>query len=325
MATLEVGTARADRGAKGQGGVEVVRRHDGSSVIIPVMLVNGLRDGPTLVVQGGIHGSEYPGIEAVWHLVQSLEPAKLSGSVIAIPVTNVPAFEIDDRCNDIDHQDLNRIFPGKPDGTLSERTAHQLLTAVISRANYMIDLHASSEGEIVPVAIARRGYEELSVALAKASGFEFIWMGGKLGVGGLGQASAIALSRGIPATTLEAGGGREYHPQDADVLCGAVINIMKHLRMIDGQPSKPKHRVIFKADVWGQVGAGGFFRPFVAAGQRVKKGDLIATIHDVYGREMERINAPNDGLICLLNKKRSVQTGDYAHIFGEILEEETVE
>jgi len=325
MATLEVGSAKAAPGAKGYGAVEVARRGDGSAIIIPVVLVNGLHDGPTLVVQAGIHGDEFPGMEAVWRLVESLDPADLHGQVIAVPVVNTPSFAICDRVNDIDHQDLNRIFPGKPDGTLSERTAHHLLTEVISKGDCLIDLHAAGAGEIVPLAIARQGHEEMTLELAKAAGFEFIWMGAKLGEGKLGQASINALRLGIPVTTLEVGGGYEHNEGYVDAQYQGVISIMKHLNMIEGEPDVPKRRVFFTADLWPQVGVGGFFRPHVVAGQRVKKGDLVATVHDVYGREMERLEAPRDGLICLIGKKCSVKIGNVAYIFGDIVKEETLE
>ena len=95
--------------------------------------------------------------------------------------------------------------------------------------------------------------------------------------------------------------------------------------MIEGQPSSPKRRIIFTADLWPKVGVGGFFRPHVVAGERVRKGDLIATVHDVYGREMERFEAPRDGLICLITKKCSVKIGNTAYIFGDIISEEVLE
>lgn len=325
MRILEIGSARAEPGAKSRGSVEVARQHDGSAVIIPVMLVNGIREGPALIVQAAIHGNEYPGVEAIWRLVESIDPAKLRGQIIGVPVVNVPGFAIDERSNDIDYQDLNRVFPGKPDGTLSEITAYCLVEEIISKADYMIDLHTAGKGQIVSVAIAREGHEDATLGLAQATGFEYIWMGSKVGDAGQERSTDSGLRLGVPGVVLEAGSGREYRPEYGDILYEAVINIMKYLHMIEGQPSKPKCRIIFNGDLWAQVGAGGFFRPHVVAGQRIERGGLIATVHDVYGGVLEEIKAPRDGFICLINKKRSVRIGDFAYIFGDIIKEEVLE
>jgi predicted deacylase len=288
-------------------------------------LVNGMQEGPALIVQAAIHGNEYPGVEAVWRLVQSTDPAELRGQIIGVPVVNVPGFAIDERSNDIDYQDLNRVFPGRLDGTLSEKTAYYMVKEIISKGNYIIDLHTAGKGQIVPVAIAREGYEEETLGLAEASGFEYIWMGAKVGEPGHERSTDSGLRYGAPGVVLEAGSGREYKPEYGDTLYEAVVNIMKYLHMIEGQPTKPKRRIIFNGDLWAIVGAGGFFRPHVVAGEPIKKGGLIATVHDVYEGVLERIEAPRDGFICLINKKRSVRIGDFAYIFGDIIREEVVE
>jgi predicted deacylase len=323
MEKLIVGSAEALPGAKGLGTIDVARRADGTAIGIPVVVVNGLHDGPTLVVEAAVHGSEYPGVVAVWRLLEALDPQNLRGQLIAVPVANVPAFEVDNRVNPVDHQDMNRIFPGKADGTLSERTAHALVTQVISEADYFIDLHAASVGDIVPVVITREAEGEV-MELAKASGLEYIWVG-SIGEAKIGPSTQYAMQQGIPSLTIEAGGGRELYPEAVEAELKAVINVMKHVDMLDGEPEKPKQRLSFSANLWPQVGVGGFFRSHVIAGQRVKCGDKVCSILDVYGREMERLEAPRDGVICLITKRCSVQPGDYAYIFGDILEEETLQ
>jgi predicted deacylase len=325
MKVLEIGNARAEPGTKSQGSVEVARQHDGSAVIIPVMLVSGTREGPALIVQAAIHGNEYPGVEAIWRLVETMDPAELRGQIIGVPVVNVPGFAIDERSNDIDHQDLNRVFPGRVDGTLSEKTAYCMSEEIISKGDYIIDLHTAGKGQIVSVAIAREGHEDTTLGLAQATGFEYIWMGSKVGESGQERSTDTGLRLGVPGVVLEAGSGREYRPEYGDILYEAVINIMKYLHMIEGQPDKPKRRIVFNGDLWAQVGAGGFFRPHVEAGQRIVRGGLIATVHDVYGHVLEKITAPSDGFICLINKKRSVRIGDFAYIFGDVIREEVLE
>jgi predicted deacylase len=322
MEKLIVGSAEALPGAKGQGIVEVARRADGTSISIPVVVVNGQHDGPTLVVEAAVHGSEYPGVVAIWRLLEALDPNVLCGQVIAVPVANVPAFEVDNRVNPIDHQDMNRIFPGKPDGTLSERTAHALVTHIIGRADYFVDLHAASAGDIVPVVITRESEGEV-IELARATGLEHIWVS-SVGDAKLGPSTQYAMQQGIPSLTIEAGGGRELYPEAVDAQLKAVTSVMRYLGMLEGEPDKPKRRLSFSANLWPQVGVGGFFHSHVVAGQRVKSGDRICSILDVYGREMERLEAPRDGVICLINKRCSVQPGTYAYIFGDILEEETL-
>ena len=143
-----------------------------ASVLIPIAIVKGTKPGPTLCISGGVHGYEYSSIEAVIRMVKETDPAKLSGTLLAVPVLNMAAFEARGPQggvstafqNPLDNININRIFPGNPEGTMSYQIAAAFMTNVISKADYFIDCHGGDlNEELVPFVVIsssrlRRGY-----------------------------------------------------------------------------------------------------------------------------------------------------------------------
>ena len=121
--------------------LEIGRRTDGSSLGVPMVVVNGAQPGPVLWVQGCLHGDEYAGSRAIHLFVAGLDPNRLAGAVIAVPVVNLTAWEQKNRVSPIDHLDLNRVFPGAPEGTWTRRLAHCLEEAITANADFVLDLH----------------------------------------------------------------------------------------------------------------------------------------------------------------------------------------
>ncbi len=180
-ANFQIGSARAVRGERVYGDVEVSRRVDGTPISIPVILVQGEKPGPVLCLNGGIHGDEFAGMAAITRLAHDIDPAELRGTLVAVPVVNQPAFE--DACftNHYDHVNLNRTFPGSPTGSLTNKIAHTFLIEIVLKCNAMVDLHGGGGyAHITKVVIAQGGYEELAWELALASGFNLVWVGGRV-------------------------------------------------------------------------------------------------------------------------------------------------
>ena len=148
---LRVASLVAKRSQKVSGFIPV----PGIEFQLPVTLVNGREDGPRVTVTGGIHGAEYPGIEAAIRLGANLDPSKVKGSIIVVHVSNPPAFFARSiYVGPMDGKNLNRVFPGDPDGTASDKIAHALFTNVIKGSDYYMDLHGGDMIEkLIPFTI----------------------------------------------------------------------------------------------------------------------------------------------------------------------------
>ena len=185
----------------------------------PVISVTGAKSGPTLFVNGGLHGGEYPAIEAVIRLAKTLDPKKISGTVILMPVLNLPAFR--NRTPfvcPVDNVNPNRVFPGDPSGSYSEQMVHALMNEFVVHADTYIDLHGGDIPEaLVPFTICRAGDEAVdrkAKDLAMAFGLPYVLTvskpvqptkGHRAGAGSL-SSYAGAAERGVPAILAEAGG-----------------------------------------------------------------------------------------------------------------------
>ena len=143
----QLGSLRANAGQAVSGYLEVPALCD-SGARIPVSLVRGSADGPVLALIAGTHGYEYPGISALQRLRQSIDPRTLRGTLILVHIANPPSFYGRTiYTSPADGKNLNRVFPGRPDGTLSERIAYEITTQVIAKADFLVDLHAGDGNE----------------------------------------------------------------------------------------------------------------------------------------------------------------------------------
>src|SRR5260221_6363588 len=144
---FRVGTAVAPRGQVGRGAIEVPAGSD-AALTIPVAVVNGARPGPVLAIVSGAHGTEYASIIAVERLIQQLDPKTVSGTVILVPLINVPSFEQKvAHVNPTDNKSMNRFYPGKMDGTQTERASYLITKEVVDRCDHLIDLHGGDLDE----------------------------------------------------------------------------------------------------------------------------------------------------------------------------------
>lgn len=139
---LKVGGVIADPGEKKSGFIEIPAGMDGPEVQIPITIINGTREGPVLALTAGVHGYEYPPILALQRLRKKLEPSQISGAVIMVHVVNMPSFlKRTIYYNPHDWKNMNRVFPGRIDGSMTERIAYQITNEVIDQCDYLIDMH----------------------------------------------------------------------------------------------------------------------------------------------------------------------------------------
>jgi uncharacterized protein len=327
-ATMAAGTAAgagavairdilAERGEKARGFLTVGETPAGP-LQIPVVIINGSSDGPTLCLTAGVHATEYAPIDAVMRTVQALDPSALRGTVIAVPVVNLRMFEHRTGfVSPLDGLNLNKVAPGRHDGSFSEILAHVLLDEVIGRAQYHIDLHAGDLGEmLLPFAgYAMTGRPELDTqgeALARLYAPTLISLatpGGTIPPFPDGIAYA-ATRRGVVSIFAESGGNGTLESADVRVHVDGITNVMRYLRMLDGAAPTPGRRLVARDRTVVRATRAGLLRLQVAIGDAIAAGQVVAEVCNVFGDVVERVTARGSGIAGLVWAHKVVNTGD---------------
>ncbi|HLN11766.1 MAG TPA: M14 family metallopeptidase, partial [bacterium] len=292
--TLTVGSAAAAPGRKATGHLEV----PGTSIRMPVTVVNGAAAGPRVCITAGVHGGEYPGIEAAIRTAASLDPAHVRGQVVVVHIVDVPSFQARSiYICPLDGKNPNRVFPGNPAGTASERLAHTLFSEVIVRADYYVDLHGGDINEaLVPFTILLdSGTPEVDAAamdLARVYGIKYVVRGRVSG----GTYSAAA-QRKIPAILAEAGGQGLLEPAALALHLRGLQNVLKHLKVVSGAPEPVEPIVLLGPLHWVSSEHTGLFYPNVVPGDRVTQGQRVGEIRDYFGASLAEIVSPGTGIV----------------------------
>ena len=250
----QLGPLRASAGQAVSGYLEVPALNDGGARI-PVSLVRGAGDGPVLALIAGTHGYEYPGITALQRLRQSIDPRALRGTLILVHIANPPSFYGRTvYTSPADGKNLNRVYPGRPEGTLSERIAHEITTQVIAKADFLVDLHAGDANEALRpyIYMPVTGDTRLDAAtrgMALAFGLDHI----VIDTGRIPSPEATkfvdqtALARGIPAITTETGQLGQNDEHSIALAEHGIQNLMRHLGMLEGT-ADPNTGVVWLTD-----------------------------------------------------------------------------
>jgi predicted deacylase len=300
----QLGLLRASPGQAVSGYLEIPASND-TGARIPVSLVRGAHDGPVLALIAGTHGYEYPGITALQRLRQSIDPQALRGTLILVHIANPPSFYGRTvYTSPADGKNLNRVYPGRPDGTLSERIAHAITSEVIAKSDFLVDLHAGDANEALRpyVYMPVTGDAQLDAAtrgMALAFGLDHIVIDATR----IAPADATrfvdmtALARGIPAITTETGQlglNDEHHIALAE---HGIQNLMRHLGMLEGA-AEPNPGVVWLKDY--QVITSpvtGVFRASVRDGYAVAEGGLLGELFDPFGARIGEVRAPFAGIV----------------------------
>ena len=300
----------------------LVRLADGSWLTIPVHVAVGNRSRPRLVALAGIHGDEPEGMLSLLDFWSACNPGGLEGTVILVPVANPSAFAAHQRRSPLDGLDLNRTFPGKADGTPSERLAHRLLHEVIAGADLVFTLHSwYATGMVAPYvefmdgddAVATRSFEA-----AKAAGFARLRKG-EWPWGVLGRATHAL---GIPLIGAEIGGHGLSTAENRAEYLDHLTRVLQHLGILPGpSPPNPEPELYARGQLFAP--AGGMLRLAVSAGVHVEAGTLLATITDLHGEPVAEMRAPYAGLVAAVRDYVSVNPGDHVFAFFRPLSEAT--
>lgn len=278
---------------------------------LPMWLVNGAREGPTLAVTAGVHPAEYASIAAALQFGQTIDPAQIRGRVIIVPVMNLPAFTARSiYICPLDGKNLNRVFPGDANGTASEQIAAWIFANVIKAADYFVDMHGGDLVEaLVPFTIFYKSGDpkvhEISLEMAKAFGIPILV--GSETPGGTYSAAAQA---GIPAILTEAGGQGIWTPADVRAHTDGIDRLMRHLKMTDGPAPAAVACTTLSRFLWRRSDHDGFWYPAVSVNEAVKGGQELGVVKDWEGRVLQRATAEADGRVLFIVSSLAINKTD---------------
>ncbi|MDQ4044038.1 MAG: succinylglutamate desuccinylase/aspartoacylase family protein [Chloroflexota bacterium] len=294
--------------------IEVATLSTGLPLHIAVHEITGASPGPRVGITASVHGDELAPVEAVRRLVVSIDPAELRGTLRIAPVVNPLAFQSQTRHTPQDMQNLNRVFPGDPDGWLTEQLAAAFVRDFLPGLDALLDLHAGGALPTVDYA-----YIDNDEALSAAFGTKILYRG----PGYPGTLSAVAVERGIRTVVTELGGGLVRDAAYIEQTESGLRNALRHLGALPKEPSRRDDQIIVDHITIIRPHHGGLLVPGVGAdqlGSTVPKGTVLGTIYNPQTFEtLETITAPFDPTLMILTRGAvtRVEAGDYGWMVAE--------
>ena len=293
--------------------------HDGSAygaVMIPIAVIkNG--EGPTVLLTGGNHGDEYQGPLAQIRLVQSIDVADVRGRIIVVPTMNQPAFAAGTRTSPIDGVNLNRAFPGRPNGSVTEKIADYMARYMLPLADLVMDMHDGGKTlEFVPMACTNApegsGGEEKAWRFARA--FKAPFTCKLVEIDMIGMWDAHVAASGTPFVTTELGGTGTTRPDWAEIAFRGVKNVLKEAGVLVGEqedaPTQFLDVPLEGAYITSE--SDGLIEWVVSLGDPISNGQVIARVHDP--RRLDSTprdyHATMDGVLAMRHFPGLIRMGD---------------
>lgn len=295
------------------------------AVMIPITVVkNGA--GPTALLTGGNHGDEYEGPVALAKLAQRLQAGEVRGRVIIVPFMNTPAFLAGRRTSPIDAGNLNRSFPGKPDGTVTQKIADYFQRYLLPLADLVLDIHSGGRTlDFLPFAACHVLPDKAQQAFAEAAmrAFAAPYAMRMLELDAVGMYDTAAEAQGKVFVTTELGGGGSSSARSVAIAERGVRNVLIHAGILEGQP-EPGESVMLDmpdGDCFVASQHSGLLEMCRDLGERVEKGEVIARVHDVQrtGAPAVEYRARRSGLLAARHFPGLVQSGDTLAVIAEVL------
>lgn len=311
-----VGTASAARGQKVTGWIEVPPGTDGE-LRIPVAVINGAKPGPVLALVAGSHGTEYASIIALEKLIPIVNPAEISGTVIIVPLINISSFEQKIvHLNPVDEKNMNRFYPGKIDGTQTERASYLITKQVVEQCDHLIDLHGGDLDESLRpysywTKTGNEKQDQISREMVLAFGLDLIVISTDRPKDP--QASRYlentATTRGKPSITVEAGHAGTVETDDVNALINGCLSVMRYLKMMSGTAIPVEHPVWIERIATVASEQTGIFYPVVKRGAFVQQGQKLGYVSDYLANVTFEARASVAGIVLYICAVPSMTKG----------------
>ena len=311
---IRVGTAEARSAGVARGELQVGDTPDGEPVTIPVLIARGAGPGPVLWLHGCVHGDEYCGAFILHEAFRTMDPVRLTGAVVALPILNITASQRGQRMSpfaSFGHGDLNRCFPGAPDGAFTDQMAHAIYGELRQWADYFIDFHTALTPDTrwalfanAPGEVGRKGE-----GLARAFGLKST-LPAPMDI--LGGSAMIAAARdGIPSLIVEMGGiNGAFDGETVQEGAERLRNVMRNLGMLSGPPTEHGPLTYFSNFAWVSATRGGLFEPAVRCGDRLDKGTPVGRYFNAHGDVVEEVASPHAGVVLAIHPGPAMATGE---------------
>ena len=283
----------------------IARLMSGTPVALPVLVVHGRQDGPAVWLTAAVHGDELNGIEIIRRVLEVVRPGSMAGTVIAVPVANVHGFNRGERYLP-DRRDLNRSFPGSSRGSLASRIAHLMMTEVIARCSFGIDLHTGSDHRINLPQVRADLDDPGTLELARVFGAP-VAIHSKTRDGSLRQAATEA---GSMVLLYEAGEAARFDDSALRAGTHGVLRVLEHLGVVSGVASPPGPVRLSRSTRWQRAGQSGILHLGVQLGEEVAKAQDVGTIYDPFGKRLARVRARVGGTVIGRTQRPLVNRGD---------------
>jgi len=315
--TMKVGTVNVPRGQKATGTLDVPAGVD-AATRIPVAVVHGVRPGPVLALVAGAHGTEYSSIVALERMIDQLEPAQISGTVIIVPLVNLASFEQRvAHVNPIDGKSMNRFYPGTMTGTQTERASAVITKEVVDQCDHLIDLHGGDTDESLRpysywTVTGNAAQDRVSRDLALAFGLDHIIISADRPKDPKASRylENTATTRGKPSLTAEAGHAGTVETDDVNALVNGCVNVMRYLKMTPGEAKFVEHPVWIERTETVTSEVTGMFYPLVKRGTYAAQGMIVGYVTDYVGKKILDVRAPAGGVVLFLQAVPSLVKGD---------------
>ncbi|HXU08960.1 MAG TPA: M14 family metallopeptidase [Blastocatellia bacterium] len=314
--TFTVGTATAERGQKVTGVIAVPAGVD-AATNIPVAVIHGAKPGPVLALVSGAHGTEYTSIIALEKLIGMLNPAEISGTVIVVPLVNIPSFEQKvPHVNPVDGKSMNRMYPGKMDGTQTDRASYLITKQVVEQCDHLIDYHGGDLDESLRpysywTTTGNAKQDQFSREMVLAFGLDHIIISADRpkDPNASRYLENTATTRGKPSITVEAGHAGTVEPEDLAALVDGSIGVMRFLKMLPGSPSPIQNPVWVEKILTIASDQTGIFYPLVKRGTYVEQGMKVGYVTDYVGKTIFEARAPGAGVVLYICAVPSMTKG----------------
>ena len=301
----EIDISKTPKGEVGYYWLKLISDGFGSPINVPVMVARGIGDGPVLGVTAAVHGNELNGVSVIQRLFNEIDTKELRGTIVGIPVANIPAF-IRKKRRFNDGVDLNHIMPGKEDGNVSQVYAYRFVERVIKHFDFLLDLHTASTGRINSYYIRADMDQPIVKKMALLQNADIIVHNPPSD----GTLRGAADDLNIPAITLEVGNPNIYQRRLIRSGVEGVHNVLCHLGMVDDEPVKiDRDTVLCGSSKWIYTDTGGLLTVNAELRQILKKGEKIAELRNVFGTKIKEYYAPEDGIVIGKSISPVNQTG----------------